>query len=73
MDIRGIMVYPNPTENTLNIETHLEFEYEIHDMAGKLLLSGTDKRLELGQYESGVYILTIIHDGNRYNKRIVKQ
>jgi len=69
----GILVYPNPTENTLNIETHLDVEYEIHDMAGKLLISGNDKRLELGNFESGVYFLTIIHEGKRYNKRIVKQ
>jgi len=73
MDINGIIIYPNPTDNTLNIETHLQFEYEIRDMTGKLILSGKEKRLELGQYESGVYILTLIHDGKRFNKRIIKQ
>ena len=73
LDVKGILVFPNPTDNTLHIETHLQFEYEVRDMTGKLLISGKDKRLELGQYESGVYILTIIHDGNRYNKRIIKQ
>jgi len=73
MEINGILVYPNPTNNTLNIETHLDFEYEFRDMSGKLILTGTDKRLEIGQYEGGVYFLTIIHDGKRFNKRIVKQ
>ncbi len=73
VDINGILVYPNPTDNSLNIETHLDFEFEVRDMTGKLLMSGNDNRLELGKYESGVYILTIIHEGNRYNKRIIKQ
>jgi len=40
MDINGIIVYPNPTDNTLNIETHLDFNYELRDMMGRLILVG---------------------------------
>jgi hypothetical protein len=73
MDINGIIVYPNPTDNTVNIETHLSFEYELRDMMGKLILAGHDNRLELGTYENGVYLLTLIHEGKRFTKRIIKQ
>ena len=73
MDINGILVYPNPTDNTINIETHLTFNYELRDMMGKLILTGADNRLELGLYDSGVYLLTLIHEGKRFNKRIIKQ
>ena len=48
MDINGIIVYPNPTDNTLNIETHLSILYELRDMMGKLILTGDDNQLELG-------------------------
>ena len=40
---------------------------------GKLILTGGDKSLELGQYEDGVYILTLIHKEKRFSKRIIKQ
>ena len=73
MDINGIIVYPNPTDNTLNIETHLTFKYELRDMMGKLILVGEDKRLELNTFETGVYILTLIHKEKRFTKRIIKQ
>ena len=73
MDVNGIIVYPNPTNNTLNIETHLSFTYELRDAMGKLMLTGKDKRLELGKYSDGVYFLTIIHNEKKFNKRIIKQ
>ena len=73
LDIHGIIVYPNPTDNTLNIQTHLNFEYELRDMMGKLILVGNDKRLELGVYENGIYLLTLIYEGKRFTKRIIKQ
>ncbi len=73
MDINGIIVYPNPTDNTLNIETHLDFNYELRDMMGRLILVGDDKRLELGIYENGTYLLTLIHGEKRFTKRIIKQ
>ena len=73
LDIHGIIVYPNPTDNTLNIQTHLNFEYELRDMMGKLILVGNDKRLELGVYENGIYLLTLIYVGKRFTKRIIKQ
>jgi hypothetical protein len=72
-DLNGFIIYPNPTDNTLNIETHLTFEYELRDMMGKLILVGENKRLELGVYENGIYLLTLIHEGKRYTKRIIKQ
>lgn len=69
----GIMVFPNPTDNTLNIQTHLSITYELRDMMGKLILTGKDKSLELGQYEDGVYVLTLIYKEKKFSKRIIKQ
>ena len=36
----------------------------------ELILVGKNKRLELGVYENGIYLLTLIHEGKRYTKRI---
>ena len=73
VDINGILIYPNPTNNTLNIKTHLTVEYELRDMMGKLILVGKDNRLDLSVYEDGTYLLTLIHEGRRFTKRIIKQ
>ena len=50
-----------------------DFNYELRDMMGRLVLVGNDKRLELGTYENGTYLLTLIHEGKRFTKRIIKQ
>ena len=69
----GIVVYPNPTESTLNIETRLDVEIELWDMAGRKILNTKDTRIDLSDLNSGVYNLIIIYDNIRFNKRVVKQ
>ena len=69
----GIIIYPNPTENTLNIETRLDVEIELWDMAGRKILNTNDIRIDLSNLNSGVYNLIIIYDNIRFNKRVVKQ
>ena len=70
----GIVVYPNPTKNTLTIETRLEIEVEVHDLMGRLLIEEKNtKRLDLSDLSSGLYNLSIIHEDKRYNKQIIKQ
>lgn len=69
----GIIVYPNPTDNTLNIKTHLSIVYELKDATGKIILTGNDNQLYLNTLQTGVYFLTITHDGKQFNKKIIKQ
>jgi len=69
----GIIVYPNPTSDILNIETRLDVEVEVWDMAGRKILNTTDTRINISEYDAGVYNLIIIYNNIRFNKRIVKQ
>ena len=69
----GIVVYPNPTRNTLTIETRLEIEIEVYDLMGKLLIKTKNaNRLDLSDLTDGLYNLTIIHKDKPYNKQIIK-
>ena len=71
----SIVIFPNPTENTLNIKTgELEaVEYRLYDFTGKLLNKGVGEgSIDLSQYSSGVYFLNIDYNGNTYNKKIIK-
>jgi hypothetical protein len=66
--------YPNPTQNTLTVETELRAEkgsIKIYDLSGKLV---TDMRVECGcnqididvsNYYNGVYVLTLYDANNK--------
>jgi hypothetical protein len=40
---------------------------------GKLLIEEKTKRLDLSNLANGLYNLSIIYEGKRYSKRIIKQ
>ena len=70
----GIVVFPNPTQNILTIETRLEIEVEVYDLVGKLLIKEKNtKRLDLSNLSNGLYNLSIVYKEKRYNKQIIKQ
>jgi hypothetical protein len=70
----GIVVYPNPTKDIISIETRLEIEVELYDMIGnKVISEHNSRRLDLSNLSNGMYNLSIIYNGNRYSKKIIKQ
>ena len=73
LGINGIMIYPNPTENILNIDTRLDVEINVYDMMGRLMISTEDKRIDFSDWSVGAYNLVIIKDNIRISKRIIKQ
>jgi len=68
-----IIVYPNPSEDIFNIDTRLDIEVEIYDLSGRTILKSKEKRISLAGYPSGLYNMVIIHDGRRFQQRLVKQ
>ena len=66
-------MYPNPTNDMLNIDTRLDVDVEVWDMAGRRLINTKDTRIDLSSFDSGVYNLIIIYDNLRFSKRVVKQ
>ena len=39
----------------------------------KVISESNVKRLDLSQLSNGIYNMSIIHDGNRYSKKVIKQ
>ena len=69
----SIMVYPNPTKNILNIESSLNITYSLYDFTGKVLINESNQnKINLTNYSNGVYFLTINYNGNKFNKKIIK-
>ena len=70
----GIVVYPNPVEDVINIVSNLDITVNLYDMSGKILKQNiTEKQIDLSNLPQGVYFLNIEHEGNIYNKRIIKE
>ena len=65
MELEEIHVYPNPTENILNISK--EVDVEVYNMLGEMVIKRENiSILSIGELNSGIYTL-------RINKIIVKQ
>jgi len=74
----GIIVYPNPTNNILFIDTHLDIEVQVLDMMGRIISEivrpeNNTMRIDLSKLTTGVYNMTISYENKQYSKRIIKQ
>ena len=75
-----ITVYPNPVKDQLFIDTQNSFDnvsVSLVDINGRVVLSTTlDLRgeisLDMGQLETGLYILNLKCDNVNYNTKIIK-
>jgi hypothetical protein len=69
-----ILVYPNPTNSYLNIDTRLDVDVEIYDMLGKQMINKENvKRIDISSFPSGIYNMMITYDRMRWNKKIIKE
>ncbi|MCP4442380.1 MAG: T9SS type A sorting domain-containing protein [Aureispira sp.] len=80
-----IVVYPNPTNNNINIEVNFEREaekldYLLTDMVGRVLYREESnnvltevKTFDLNKLPSGVYFVIIRSDNGTMTKRFIKQ
>ena len=76
-DLNSIIVYPNPTNDKITIESNSSTNsFELYDLAGKLLLLNFTTTLksdiDLSNFSNGIYFLTILQDGKRLHKKIIK-
>ena len=75
-----VKVYPNPTSSLLNLElpeTMLSGSMTLTDVTGKTLISkpitNTTMQLDLSGYSSGVYVVTILSEGESSTLRVVRK
>jgi len=66
-------VYPNPTNNLVEIQSSTKIDLiEIYDMSGWLLESSNEQLLNFATYQDGVYILQIYAGENKFIRKIIK-
>ena len=73
LENNAIIIYPNPTENILNISSRENVKVNLFDLLGNLILSTTESKINISQLSNGTYILNIEYRGEVINKKIIKQ
>ncbi len=69
-DLAGVKIYPNPFQNSINIEAGSEFNYySLKNSLGQVVKAGVvEKRLDVSDVRVGIYILSLhSEDGKSLN------
>jgi hypothetical protein len=65
----GILIYPNPSQSKINIESPIDFKMKVSDVSGKTIhVSYNTESIEL---ESGLYFIQIEVDGYTMVEKVV--
>ncbi len=74
-DASGILIYPNPTNDVVNINLGdiNGADIQLCDVTGKMIYSGTETSIDLTDMPAGVYTLKVItSDGTMFHSKVVK-
>lgn len=65
----NIRVYPNPVQETLNIESGESVSFKIYDLDGKLLLNGYGDIIDVSSLKTGTYLIQINNNTLKFMKQ----
>ena len=69
----NINVYPNPTKDIINIDAQNEdVVTEIYDFTGKLILTTNTNKIDISNFNNGIYILKLSANKKSEIKKIIK-
>ena len=76
-DISSINIYPNPTDNTLNVKSNIDLiEIQINNLLGQKIIRKTDnfETINVSNLSKGMYIITMkTINGQSKSKRFLKK
>lgn len=69
----GVMIYPNPTKDRLNIVTNGAFnKVTITDFSGKIVFTGNSKTIDVSALSNGIYFVNVETAQGISNTKFVK-
>lgn len=75
--LSSIQLYPNPVSDYLHLEISQSASLSIFDIQGKQLLLGNysteENLIDFSSFESGIYFMEIMFDGNTSTHKIIKK
>jgi hypothetical protein len=72
----NIKVYPNPTNNILNIELANSLELrniEITTITGQKVLESTASTIDVSGFQDGIYFIKIVSDKGILTQKFIKE
>ncbi len=70
----GLIVSPNPVKDVVSITTPFNVnEVEIFDVSGKLVISTSQKDIDVSKIQSGMYLMKVTSDNSIITKRLIKE
>lgn len=67
----AVNVYPNPTKGLVHISGEFDI-VRIYSTTGTLILESTENKIDLSEYNSGVYLISVQNGDRIYRTRVVK-
>ena len=74
MDI-DISIYPNPTQELITISgLSSNQKIELRDLSGRIMITSTEKTINLNSFANGVYIISVYNSNNQliYSDKLIK-
>ena len=69
-----IIVFPNPTNDIVNVASNLQINAVIYNAIGQSVLEIPNvKQIDMSGFESGIYNLILTHNELQFVKKIIKQ
>lgn len=73
-DFSKTSIYPNPTQNTLFVESQQQIEnVKIYNLQGQLIIEGYTTRVDVSNLNAGLYFVQVEVDGKSLTKKFVKE
>jgi hypothetical protein len=66
-------VFPNPTQNWIQIDAPAFESAQLFDLNGRLILNSSSQLIHCTHLEKGIYLLSVRTDKNVVMKKIVVQ
>ena len=70
----SIVIYPNPTNDILNVSKNGKYNYKIIDVNGRIIKLGKieNKTISTSEISNGIYIISIFNDTFSVEKKFIK-
>lgn len=74
--VENLLIYPNPTQEILYINTEKSVNYRLINARGQLLMHGNvepEQGIDVNQLPQGVYLVQLFDGGKMYVRKVVKE
>lgn len=75
LEYANLLIYPNPTDDHVMIQLDGDFQYEVYNIIGELIISGNgngQKEISMADLNAGTYLFDIYQNDKKYSSKIVK-